>query len=34
MSILEQKDSKLHVPDYGSRTYPVKIVDGKILIAV
>jgi nitrite reductase/ring-hydroxylating ferredoxin subunit len=24
----------LHVPDYGVATYPVKVVDGKILVAV
>lgn len=24
----------LHVPDYGVKSYPVKVVDGKILIAV
>ena len=24
----------LHVPDYGVQTYPVKVVDGKILIAL
>lgn len=23
-----------HVPDYGVKSYPVKIVDGKILVAV
>ena len=24
----------LHVPDYGVATYPVKIVDGKIMVAI
>jgi nitrite reductase/ring-hydroxylating ferredoxin subunit len=24
----------LHVPDYGVTTYPVKVVDGKIMVAV
>jgi nitrite reductase/ring-hydroxylating ferredoxin subunit len=24
----------LHVPDYGVNSYPVKVVDGKILVAV
>ena len=24
----------LHVPDYGVQTYPVKVVDGKIMIAL
>ena len=24
----------LHVPDYGVRTYPVKIVDGKVMVAI
>jgi nitrite reductase/ring-hydroxylating ferredoxin subunit len=24
----------LHVPDYGVATYPVKVVDGKIMVAV
>jgi nitrite reductase/ring-hydroxylating ferredoxin subunit len=24
----------LHVPDYGMATYPVKVVDGKIMVAI